>query len=137
MDIDVTRQRGPDLPGSYGKNCLVMLMCNPSKVYAFWEVSQSVRSLVLRLGPTSTRPVEELVLIANLAEEQRVGSAYLNVPSGVQVNLELGDWKDGVFQSQLVSNTLLLPDWNQSMAGSINESQDILVEYPLGIRKAL
>jgi hypothetical protein len=130
MEYKPTRQSRSDLPIGYQKNCLVVLMCNPSRVYAFWKVPEAGKSLVLRCsGTAGSGPEEELVGITELMPGQEVGSAYLEVPDGVRLRLEWGEWSDGDFQAQLISNTLLLPEWNPNSAPQEGECQAVMVGY--------
>ena len=71
----------------------------------------------------------ELVGIAELTAEQQIGSTYLEVPDGVRLRLEWGEWSDGNFQAQLISNTLLLPEWNPDSAPQEVERQAGMVGY--------
>ncbi len=130
MEYKSTRQSSTDLPTGNQKNCLVVLMCDPSRVYAFWEVPEAGKSLVLRFsGTAGNRMGEEVVAITELTAEQQIGSAYLEVPDGVRLQLEWGEWSDGNFQAKLISNPLLLPEWNRNSAPRDVERQAGMVGY--------
>ena len=130
MEYKSTGQIRPDLPISYQKNCLVVLMCNPSRVYAFWKVPEAGKSLVLRFaGTVGNGSREELIGITELSSEQQAGSAYLEVPDGVRLRLEWGEWSDGNFQAQMISNTLLLPEWNPNSKLQGVARQAVMVGY--------
>lgn len=130
MEYKSTGQSRPDLPISYQKNCLVVLMCNPSRVYAFWKVPEAGKSLVLRFaGIVGNGSREELIGITELSSEQQAGSAYLEVPDGVRLRLEWGEWSDGNFQAQMISNTLLLPEWNPNSKLQGVARQAVMVGY--------
>jgi hypothetical protein len=131
MNPDLLVRTGPELPDHYGRTFLAVLMCNPGQIYAFWEVREAARSLFLRLSPTETYPTEQYILVEDLSDDRRVGNTYLKVPAGRPVNLVLGYWKGDQFQSQLVSNTLHLPNWNQGAVDCISESMVNCSVYPL------
>lgn len=129
MDCKPFRLSRPDLPISYQKNCLVVLMCDPGRVYAFWEVPEAGKSLTLRLRTADPEPREELVRIAELSAGQQIGSAYLEVPAGAGLQLEWGEYRTDNFQPELKSNPLLLPKWASNSPPRKPEPQFSLVGY--------
>ena len=129
MEYKPTRQSRSDLPIGYQKNCLVVLMCNPSRVYAFWKVPEAGKfwfyvAAVLRAaaGRRNWLGLRSLCRAGRLAAlTWKFGRSKAAVG--------MGHRSDGDFQAQLISNTLLLPEWNPNSAPQEGECQAVMVGY--------
>lgn len=132
-----------ELPRFYGINQLVILMSHPGMIYTFWEIdwwklredkveegdADRRLHLVMRLGSLDNKGFNRLIPKMELTENHAVGSAYLEVPPGSRVCLELGNWgKDG-FQPLLISNSLLIPDGENKVPLPIKENDVSLGPY--------
>lgn len=132
FSTSLSENLSPELPESYGRDYLVVLMCNPNKVFVFWESSVPGLSLALRRRPIDRNSSDELLILDNLTENHQMGRIYLEVASGNCLRLELGVWKEGNFDSHIISNTILLPECKGIRPELTDNNQiKLYFDYPL------
>lgn len=114
------------LPAEYGENAVTLMMVNPFKLFAFWEVKEDTLrifkgTLTIRIYDVTGVDIEKSDpnSFFDIALEDRIGSLYVNViPERVYI-ADIGIMYEGIFVGIARSSTVGTPRSTATEEGAV------------------
>lgn len=105
------------LPSAYSENALVLMVCSPTVIFAYWDFSRHLKETLaasggfcLRLMEVDKHAVEKMMPLYEPDAFVGEKSIYFTVLPGSKYRCELGFYtEEGVFIPVLISNTAVTP----------------------------
>jgi hypothetical protein len=111
--------RGPDIPGDYGRDCIVILVRDPECIFAYWELADgAMQGLAARLGPMGMMDARWLIRVFDCTRKTSfdagmnpsVPNWYLTVLPETTYYVQLGLMlRNHQFVPIVTSNTVTTP----------------------------
>lgn len=106
------------LPSEYGENGITLIVVDPYKLFAFWEVKEDTLNifkgdLILKVFDITDKDpdCEDLSLFLEKKVSQRIGDMYIDVLPGKKYIADIGIiFSEGIFISVARSNIAITPE---------------------------